>query len=206
MPALTDPISLHARLGDPQTLAAYLQRPGVLHVGHFRLLSGLHSEHFLAFSAIASDDEATAELVALLTPTIGPWEPTAVLAPSTAGVSLGRAIASEFGIAMHLASLDEGGRPQGIVGDPEIAGERVLLVNDVVTTGEGIVALARAVRTKGAEVAGATWFASRTDVDVAAMIEAPVAFAAELHLPAVSAADCPACARDVKLEDGLDLN
>ena len=177
-----------------------------MRVGHFRLLSGLHSEHFLAFSEIAKDKEALADLAKLLTPTIGPWQPTAVLSPSTAGVSLGGALASELGIGMHLASLDDDGRPKGIVGGPDISGGRILLVNDVVTTGQGVVALARVVAEHDADVAGATWFASRTEVDVGSRIHAPVVFALTLDLPAVPDDKCPACARGAQLQDGLDLN
>jgi orotate phosphoribosyltransferase len=206
VPALTEPISLRARLGDPRTLAEYLGRPGALRLGHFRLLSGLHSEHFLAFSEIAKDNEALADLGTLLTPTIAPWQPTAVLAPSTAGVSLGSALAGRLGVAMHLAYLDSDGRPQGLVGDPDIAGGRVLLVNDVVTTGQGIDALARAVRERGADVAGAAWFASRADVDLAERIDAPVVFALSLDLKAVPADECDACSKGVPLQDGVDLN
>jgi orotate phosphoribosyltransferase len=206
VPPLTEPISLRAHLGDPQTLAEYLSRPGALRVGHFRLLSGLHSEHFLAFSEIAKDNEALAELAALLTPTIAPWQPTAVLAPSTAGVSLGGALADLLGIEMHLAYLDSSGRPRGLVGDPDVEGSRILLVNDVVTTGQGIDALARTVRERGADVAGAAWFASRSNVDVAPRIDAPVAFALSLELEAVPANECSACLRNVPLEDGTDLN
>jgi orotate phosphoribosyltransferase len=206
VPALTEPISLRAHLGDPRVLAEYLGRPGALRLGHFRLLSGLHSEHFLAFSEIAKDNKALVDLATLLTPTIAPWQPTAVLAPSTAGVSLGSALAGLLGVEMHLAYLDSSGRPQGLVGDPGVAGGRVLLVNDVVTTGQGIDALARTVRERGADVAGAAWFASRSGVDVAKRIDAPVAYTLSLELKAVPADECAACSQGMPLEDGTDLN
>jgi orotate phosphoribosyltransferase len=107
---------------------------------------------------------------------------------------------------MHLACLNSDGRPEGLVGDPDIAGARVLLVNDVVTTGQGIDALARTVRERGADVAGAAWFASRSGVDVVGNIDAPVVFAVSLDLKAVPADECETCSRGVPLEDGTDLN
>src|SRR5262249_16607835 len=157
------PIALQAHLGDPRTLAEYVQRPGALRVGHYRLLSGLHSEHFLAFSRIANDGEILGELARLLVPTVAPWQPSGVLAPSPAGVSLGSTLAQMLDVPMYLASLDDKGRPDGIVGEPDIGGGRILLVNDVITTGDGMKALAREVEKASATIAGGAWFASRRE-------------------------------------------
>lgn len=206
VPASTDSISLRAQLGDPRSLAAYLDRPGVLRSGHFQLLSGLHSNHFLAFSAIAEDSEAVDDIASLLLPSILPWQPSIALAPSTAGVTLGAALADRLGVGLYLASLDEQSRPVGIVGEPEISDERVLLINDVVTTGQSLVALAGMVRERSGQVVGSAWFAARSDIDVAEMIEAPTAYLLSLDLRAVPADRCPACARGTEAEDAIDLN
>jgi orotate phosphoribosyltransferase len=204
--AIANPISLRAELGDPILLADYLSRPGVLRSGHFRLLSGLHSDHFLAFSQIAKDERALDSLAALLVPTIGPWHPDTVLAPSTAGVTLAAALAQRLGIAFQLATLDEHDRPDGIGADARMDGARVLLVNDVVTTGQGLERLASLARGAGATLAGAAWFASRAPIDVAAKIGAPAALVLSLDLPAVDANACQACVERLPIEDAIDLN
>ena len=206
MPAIVDPISLRAELGEPAILADYLGRPGVLRTGHFRLLSDLHSDHFLAFSQLAKDEAALESIASLLLPTIGAWNPGAVLAPSTAGVMLGATLARRLGAGFHLATLDDHSRPDGIVGDPDLSGVRVVLVNDVVTTGQGFEALASVAVASGASIAGAAWFASRSAVNISAAIGAPGAFALALDLPAVEPQDCCACAQQEPLEDGIDLN
>ena len=41
--------------GDPQTLGDMLSTPGALRSGHFELLSGQHTDTFLAFSAIVGE-------------------------------------------------------------------------------------------------------------------------------------------------------
>jgi len=206
VPAIVDPISLRAELGEPAVLADYLTRPGVLRTGHFRLLSGLHSDHFIAFSQLAKDEAALESIASLLLPTVGAWSPDAVLAPSTAGVMLGSTLARRLGAGFHLATLDDLSRPDGIVGDTDLSGARVVLVNDVVTTGQSFEALASVAATSGASVAGAAWFASRSAVDVPAAVGAPGAFALSLDLPAVKPQDCRACAKHEPLEDGIDLN
>jgi hypothetical protein len=65
--------------------------------------------------------------------------------------------------AQEFAPGDEG-RASGITSGEELSRRRVLLVNDVVTTGAGMAALARLVEHSGAEIAGAAWFASRSPV------------------------------------------
>jgi orotate phosphoribosyltransferase len=187
-------------------IANYVGRPGVLRSGHFRLVSGLHSDRFLAFSDVVRDEAVLAELAGLLAPTVAPWQPDLVLSPSTAGVALAGALASELFVPLQLASLDEHGRPDGLIGDLDVGGSRVLLVNDVVTTGDGLRLLADLVRQRGATVAGAAWFASRSSVDVPALIEAPAAEIVGLELTAVAENDCPQCAAGLPCEDALDLN
>ena len=52
MPATaTDTLVLHR--GDPYALAELLALPGAIMEGHFQLLSGLHTDRFVAFSRIA---------------------------------------------------------------------------------------------------------------------------------------------------------
>lgn len=193
-------------VGDPRSLAELLGRPGVLRTGHYRLLSGLHTEYFLAFSQIAQDARAVRELASDLGAVCAPWLPTMVLAPSTAGVALGGELARELCLPLHLASLDSVGRADGLLGGVSIAGHRVLLVNDVVTTGDGLAALQHAVEAAEASVAGAAWFASRSDAEVGTRIGAPVVMSAALDLAATHADECALCRSGDELQDALDIN
>jgi orotate phosphoribosyltransferase len=206
MPASVHAPALETHLGDQWTLAELLARPGVLEHGHFRLLGGAHSEHFLRFSRIAVDPAALAGLASALAPTLASWQPDAVLAPSTAGVSLGRELAQQLGLALHLASVDEHGRADGILGDWDLNDRRILIINDVVTTGEGLQALAHAAGAAGGSVVGAAWFASRAHVDVADRLGAPTAWLVTVDLPTFAPEACPCCAAGVDAVDGLDLN
>jgi orotate phosphoribosyltransferase len=206
MPASVHAPALETHLGDQWTLAELLARPGVLESGHFRLLSGAHSEHFLRFSRIASDPTALESLAAALAPTVASWRPDAVLAPSTAGVSLGRELAQQLGLTLNLASVDESGRADEILGGVFLGGRRVLIINDVVTTGEGLEALANVADAAGGTVAGAAWFASRAHVDVASRLGAPTAWLVTAELPTFAPEACPCCVAGLDAVDGLDLN
>jgi len=205
VPLLSD-ATLRAHLGDPSTIVDYLARPGVLRTGHFRLLSGRHADRFVAFSRLVDDPQALKTISTWLASVVAPWTPTVVLAPSTAGVALGSALGRHLGAPLHLASLDDSGRPNGVLGAPDLHGESVLLVNDIVTTGDGISALAALSRHAGATVAGGAWFLSRADVPVGDRIDAPTAAVGLLDLGSHAANDCPGCRAEQPLQDALDLN
>lgn len=192
--------------GLPAKVIAYLTLPEVLHQGHFRLLSGRHSAEFIAFSGIARSETALAEVRDWLLPSVAPWDPTAILSPSTAGVSLAAVLAKRLGIPLQLAGADEAGRPDGVLGDADLQNQRVAIVNDVVTTGDGLLALRDLVTSVGANPVGAAWFLSRSDVDIDAMLEMPTASVGTIELKSHAASECPLCAAHVELEDGLDLN
>jgi len=198
--------ALETHLGDQWTLAELLARPGVVEHGHFRLLSGAHSEYFVRFSRIASERDAVAGVAAALAPTVAVWQPGCVLAPCTAGVSLARELARQLGLDLHLASVDGAGRADGIIGESPRPGSRALLVNDIVTTGAGLEALASVARAAGADVSGAAWFASRSAVDVEAKLGVPAAWLLSVELPATPPETCRGCATGEELVDGLDLN
>ena len=124
--ASTVDLTFHPLLGDPRSLAELLGRPGVLQTGHFRLLSGLHTEHFLAFSHVAQDRQAVRQLAAELAACCGPWAPTCVLGALDAGVALGGELARDLDVPLHLATLDERGRPNAVLSDASLQAHRVL--------------------------------------------------------------------------------
>ena len=199
-------IAARTRLGEPLAVTDFLARPGVVRIGHFRLLSGLHTDTFVAFSGIAADSAALDRVADWMLGTVAAWEPSDVLAPTTAGVGLASTLARRLSARLHLADLSSAGRPQHIIGASLTAGARVLLVNDIVTTGAGLRALADLVATTEASVTGAAWFVSRRQVNVTDALDAPTVHIADLDAPAWTAEDCHLCAERVPLEDALDLN
>jgi orotate phosphoribosyltransferase len=200
----TDSLALHR--GDPYVVAEWLALPGALREGHFELLSGLHSDRFLAFSRICDEEGALDLLASWLSPDLAPLRPSAVLVPSTAGVGLGRAVARALGVPLQLASLGSDGRPNAVIGAPSLSGERVLLANDVLTTGQGLEALAGLVRDGGGEPAAAVWFLSRAVVDIDAKLGVPGLCLGEFELPAWQPDHCQACESHQPVELALDIN
>jgi len=131
-----------------------------------------------------------------------------VLAPATAGVALGWTLARRLGLPLVLADVGADGRAHAIHDPDSLRERRALLVNDVVTTGRGMAALARVATGAGATVAGGTWFLSRgsVSVSVSEMIGAPVSYVGDLLLSHWSPASCPLCARGEPLTRALEIN
>ncbi|HXI45376.1 MAG TPA: phosphoribosyltransferase family protein, partial [Candidatus Acidoferrales bacterium] len=121
---------------------ALFRRSGALRDGHFRLKSGRHSDAYLEKFAVLSDPAATSELCGFWAARHLGAEGRAtvdlVAGPTTGGVILafetGRQLATRAIFAEEVAT---GGQPRrefrrGFRIEP---GERVLLVDDILTTG-----------------------------------------------------------------------
>jgi orotate phosphoribosyltransferase len=197
---------MQVHVGDPADVAAMLATPGVVQAGHFRLLSGLHTDRFVAFSHVVSHPGALDMITDWISPAAAAWSPTGVLAPSTAGVGLAATLARRLSLPLHLADLDTRGRPNDVVGQSLPAGARVLLVNDVVTTGAGFRRLAQVAGAAGALIGGAAWFTSRGASDIGALIGAPTIHVIDLDLPVWSAQTCQPCTDGIAAVDAVDLN
>jgi orotate phosphoribosyltransferase len=198
--------TLQIRLGDPRLLTEMLFTTEAIAHGHFELLGKDHSDTFIRFSRIAKRTDALDTTAGWLLPSVAAWMPDAVLAPATAGVALGWTLAGKLGVPVVLADVGDDGRAIPLRDPDAIAGMRVLLVNDIVTTGTGLLALANVARSAGATVAGATWFLARSDVDVGVLIGSPVSSVGELALPRWARKDCPLCRHGAELTPAIEVN
>jgi len=152
-------IELSARAAIAARTEALFRSSGALRDGHFLLKSGRHSEAYLEKFAVLSDPAATSELC-------GFWagqyrgaddRPTVdlVAGPTTGGVILSFETGRQLGTrAIFAEEVHGSGRPRrefrrGFRIEP---GERVLLVDDILTTGGSLLAMIPAVEAMGGEI------------------------------------------------------
>jgi orotate phosphoribosyltransferase len=142
-------------------------RRGALLRGHFRLHSGDHAEYFLRFSQLGADRAVSREVATAIAATL-PFssEGTKVFCSEAAGLYLGSALEKVLGNPLAICAIDLTRRPtrQFRLGSI-LAGERVIVVNDVVTAGETVQRLCETVTSFGAEVAGIVAFAAIRPLD-----------------------------------------
>ena len=168
------------------------RRTGALLEGHFVLTSGLHSTQYLQCALVLQHPAEAEAFGRAIAGRYGAGSVETVAAPAIGGIIIGWEVARALNVRSIWAEREEGKMTlrRGFTVRP---GERVLVVEDVITTGGSTRETCDALRAAGALVVGAASIidrsGGRSDVGV------PRVALATLEVPAVSPADCPLCAQ-----------
>ena len=165
--------------------------------GHFVYTSGRHGADYLEKFRILEDPKATTELAAMIAERFQPVRPELVAGPTTGGIILAYEVARQLGVdAVYVERGEKGGRVlrRGFEISP---GTRVLVVDDVVTTGGSVAETQACIASAGGVVIGIGVLADRT----AGRISTDVPFFACLTVdfPSYSPDACPLCAADIPI-------
>jgi orotate phosphoribosyltransferase len=174
---------------NPAEVTELFERYGVLHTGHFRLSSGRHSDTYLQCARILEHPRITASLGDALANRY-PDGADVIASPALGGILIGNAVAYALGCRFVFTERVDGTmtlrRGQALA-----PGERVIVVEDVITTGGSAVEVIALAEAAGASVLGVASLVDRT--------EGPPPFHLEslLRVRATSwdPGDCPLCAR-----------
>jgi orotate phosphoribosyltransferase len=164
---------------------------GALLEGHFRLSSGLHSAGYLQCALVLQHPAHAEALGRALAAVVGPLGPTVVLSPALGGLIIGHEVARGLGVRAIFAERQDGSLTlrRGFQLGPA---DRVVVVEDVVTTGGSTKETMAVARAAGATVVGAGAVIDRsggsTGLDVP--FHALAAIALSTHDPDT----CPMCA------------
>ena len=133
---------------------------GALREGHFRLKSGRHGDAYVEKFAVLSDPAATSELCGFWAATNRADDGSArvdlVAGPTTGGVILAFETGRQLGVralfAEEVRDADASTRRAFRRGFRIEPGERVLLVDDILTTGGSLLAMLPAVEAMAGEI------------------------------------------------------
>lgn len=170
------------------------RRLGALLEGHFRLTSGLHSSGYLQCALVLQyprEAEVLGEAIASQSRML---DVEAVLAPALGGIVIGHEVARALGVRSLFAERQDGRLTlrRGFSLNP---GERVLVVEDVVTTGGSTRETIDVARAAGANVVGAASIIDRrAGAGGGEALDVPYAALAAIPLPTYDPASCPLCA------------
>lgn len=173
---------------------ARLRAHGALLDGHFRLSSGLHSGHYVQCALLLQDPVEAAAAGAALARRLAPRldaPPATVVSPAIGGIVLGHEVARAWGCRAIWAEREEGALAFRR-GFAVAAGERVVAVEDVVTTAGSLRELVELAERAGAVVVGAGALVDRSGAAIAWGL--PWASLATLDAVQVPEAACPRCA------------
>jgi orotate phosphoribosyltransferase len=178
-------------------LAAMMKQYGVLREGHFLLTSGRHSDRYFEKFRILEQPPVCETFARAVAEHFRDAGITAVCGPTTGGIIIAYEVARQLGTRSIIAEKAEAGRRigRGFKLGPE---DRVLVVDDVMTTGGSIVETLAAVRAPGAQVAGVAVYVDRSSgVDFGV----PFFGAFRQAVATWEAAECPLCRSGVPLEE-----
>jgi orotate phosphoribosyltransferase len=130
------------------------KRHGALLEGHFLLSSGLHSNRYVQCALVLQHPEVATQLGAQLAESFANTPVDLVVGPALGGVLVAQEVARGLGVRALFTERDQGKMTlrRGFSIAP---GERVLVVEDVVTTGGSTREVIDVITEAGAKVVGA---------------------------------------------------
>jgi len=167
------------------------RRVGALLEGHFRLTSGLHSPGYLQCALVLQHPREAEACGAAIADRVRGLGAQVVLSPALGGIVIGQEVARALGVRAIFAERQDGALTlrRGFSLAP---GEKVLVVEDVVTTGGSTRETIEVARAAGATVVGAASIIDRSGGQQA--IDVPYHALATVSLPTYQPDACPLCA------------
>ena len=175
------------------------RKSGALLEGHFRLTSGLHSPGYLQCALVLQHPDAAERLGAAIADRARDLRATVVLSPALGGIVIGQEVGRALGVRAIFAERQDGGltlRRGFIIAETD----RVLVVEDVLTTGGSTRETMQVATAAGGRVVGAASIVDRS----AATAESgqageiggvPFVSLLRMYLPTYEPEQCPLCAQ-----------
>ena len=135
---------------------------GALLEGHFILRSGLHSRQFFQCALALQQMPVVEKLGAALAAKVKPLGAVTVVAPAMGGLVIGQEVARQLGVRFIFVEKEEG-RLVLRRGFKLAPGEKILVVEDVVTKGGRAQETLDIVRSNGGNVAGVAAIVDRSN-------------------------------------------
>lgn len=166
------------------------KKTGALLTGHFLLSSGLHSEQYLQSALVLQQPDIATKLCSALAVHFRDLKVEVVIAPALGGVFVSHETARALGVRALFAERVHGELTlrRGFTIKP---GERVLVVEDVITTGKSTKETIRVVQESGGSVIGAASLVDRSGGK--ADLGVPYRSLVTLDVPTYTPDACPMC-------------
>ena len=164
---------------------------GALLEGHFKLSSGLHSNRYLQSALVLQHPDYAERMGRALAQRLEHLQPTVVLSPALGGIVIGQEVGRALQVRSIFAERQEGKLTlrRGFTLAPS---DRVVVVEDVITTGLSTRETIDAAKATGAQVLGAAAIIDR-GAD-AGRLDLPLQALVRMQVPAYAPETCPMCA------------
>jgi orotate phosphoribosyltransferase len=171
-------------------LLALFRRSGALLEGHFRLSSGLHSPGYLQCALVLQHPEDAESIGTALGQLVQRYGATVVLSPALGGVVVGHEVGRALGVRAIFAERQDHTLTlrRGFALEP---GDRVVVVEDVLTTGLSTRETMEVARHAGAKVVAACAMIDRSGGSHG--LDVPFHALLPMRLPTYQPESCPLC-------------
>lgn len=180
-------------------LLAVLREVGALKDGHFLLASGRHSGQYVEKFDLLRRPRETERACRGFVERFRDAGVDVVVGPTTGGVLLAFEVARQLGVMAAYAERRSDGEPGREIrrGTTFPAGSRVLVVDDILTTGGSVRETLTALAEHSVEVVAVGVLVDRSGGNAA--FDAPLMSLAALDIATWEPAGCPLCAQGVPL-------
>ncbi len=180
-----------------EALLRTFQETGALKRGHFQLSSGLHSGVYFQSALVLQHPDRADVLGRALAKLLAEYDPQVVIAPALGGLIIGWEVARDFGVRSLFTERKDGEMclRRGFSLSP---GERVVVIEDVVTTGKSTRETIAVIEAAGGSVVAAGALVDRSG----GATDLGVPFHALLSLPVETwePDSCPECRAGVPVD------
>jgi len=167
-----------------------LEKTGVLQNGHFLLTSGMHSNKYMQCAKIFQHPDFSAEISKDLSEKFEGYDVDIVIGPAIGGIILAYEVARHLEVRALFAERENGVMTlrRGFEITP---GSKVLVVEDVITTGGSVKEVINLVRSVGGEVVGVGSVVDRSGGKVS--FDVPFKSVAKVDIDTYEPEECPMC-------------
>jgi orotate phosphoribosyltransferase len=181
----------------PLDVLALLNKTGALLQGHFKLSSGLHSPNYVQCALLLEAPRNAKALGEALAAKVRAIRPQKIVAPAMGGLIIGYTVAESLDKPMIFTERKDGEMTLRR-GFKIERGERVVIVEDVVTTGKSTNETAKVVAAHGGLVFGFASILNRSGKQNP--FDAPFESLLALDLETYQPEKCPLCAAGSPLD------
>lgn len=175
----------------PGHVHAILERTGALLDGHFLLSSGRHSSQYIQCAKALENPADAAELGRALAQRVAADGASRVVSPPLGALLIGYEVARHLGLPFAFPERSDQGQFHFRRGFEIEPGERVIVIEDVITTGRTTQELLKALKEMGVAVVRLGAIVDRSDTPAIGdlLVEALV----RLSIPTYAPDACPMC-------------
>jgi orotate phosphoribosyltransferase len=168
-----------------------LESVGAVRHGHFVLSSGRHSDTYVQCALVLACPRHAERLGRALAARFRALSPGSVVSLALGGIVLGQEVARALGVRSLFVERDASGRLVLRRGFELGPGEKVLVIEDVWTTGGSTREAIAVIEEAGGRVVAAGALVDRSGGKLA--LPVPTAALATIEIPSYDRAECPLC-------------